>query len=38
MFVLLAEVDKYKFAKAAETNNYLSMLFKENRTETWIYN
>ena len=38
MFALLAEDDKYKFAKAAEIKNYLSVLFEENRTETWIYN
>ena len=38
MFVSLAKDDKYKFAKAAETKNYLSVLFEETRTETWIYN
>ena len=38
MFVQKAERDIFKFTKAARNQEYLLWLFKENRTETWIYN
>ena len=38
MFVQMAERDIFKFTRAARNQEYLLRLFKENRTETWIYN
>ena len=38
MFVQMAERDIFKFTRAARNQEHLLRLFKENRTETWIYN